>query len=239
MSPVTCPACFARQRFGDGHGAMGQCPACAWWWTRGAFAECEPQPAVGRQTPRSLALVAALALFALITVVGFIVAIQSGRTPAAVREAFGGTAGDAAGIGLSVLAVLAVMALTFAYVPLALWVITWIARDADSRGHVGALWALAYGLPQGFALWAAFMTLIVLPFGAPSVTLFLGGFGLVLYLQRRRPGWLVACRYCTNRFLDYAATCPHCGCPRLVRRSGTRRGPKRSDAPGRRPAAAN
>jgi hypothetical protein len=62
----------------------------------------------------------------------------------------------------------------------------WVAKDAKARNLDGsALWML--------------------------VTLFLGFFGLILYLASRPGGNLVECPACGNRRLQMSARCPHCG----------------------------
>ncbi|MDD5472587.1 MAG: hypothetical protein PHU34_00400 [Candidatus Methanoperedens sp.] len=65
-----------------------------------------------------------------------------------------------------------------------IYIVTWVARDANKRGTSGTLWGI--------------------------LAFFLGLLGLVLYLIARPKGNFVLCDYCGKEKLDTLTRCPHC-----------------------------
>jgi hypothetical protein len=116
---------------------------------------------------------------------------------------FGGIA-----IGVGILILLAMLA----YFTLVVGVAIWVAKDANNRGHEGALWAMFYSVPQ--MLWFGFPILLLIPvIGWPlmPVAVALSWLGFIVYILARRPGSLRACDTCGNKRLVYVKCCPHCG----------------------------
>lgn len=65
-----------------------------------------------------------------------------------------------------------------------IYLVVWVARDANKRGISGTLWGI--------------------------LTFFLGLIGLLLYLLVRPKGNLVLCDYCGREKLEALTHCPHC-----------------------------
>ncbi len=79
-----------------------------------------------------------------------------------------------------------IIGLTFILILFIIWiyVVVWVARDANKRGTSGTLWGI--------------------------LTLFLGLIGLLIYLLVRPKGYLVLCDYCGREKLETLTRCPHC-----------------------------
>jgi hypothetical protein len=110
--------------------------------------------------------------------------------------------------GVLLLIFLAVLA----YFVLVVAVMVWVARDADNRGHEGAVWGIIYAVPQ--LLWFTFPVLLFIPiigWMLIPVSAVLSWLGFVVYLCARRRGNLTDCGSCRNKRLEYVKTCPHCG----------------------------
>ncbi len=65
-----------------------------------------------------------------------------------------------------------------------IYIVTWVARDANKRGTSGTLWGI--------------------------LAFFLGLIGLLLYLIARPKGYFVLCDYCGKEKLETLTRCPHC-----------------------------
>ncbi len=94
-----------------------------------------------------------------------------------------------------------------------IYVLVWVARDANKRGKNGTFWGL--------------------------LTVFLGIIGLIIYLLARPGGNLVPCNYCRKEKLETLTQCPHCknSTPPAYRPAPVPMAPERPVVPQRQEAA--
>lgn len=82
------------------------------------------------------------------------------------------------------LGVIIVLVFILAFIIITLYIIVWIAKDANSRGENGTLWGI--------------------------VVFFLGLIGILIYFITRPKGKLAVCNHCGKNKLEILGQCPHC-----------------------------
>jgi hypothetical protein len=183
---ATCPGCSARLRIPDDVADTGiQCPQCETTFTPAVSAgQGEPDPPSNRRAVRNLGMVVGLPLLAVVAILLIVFVISVVRNPQPLRD-FLARASGAAGQAGVVAFLFGAFVVVVGYIPLCLWVFTWIARDAESRGQSGVGWASVYGVCQLTAFWLALMTGVLAVFGVPFIILVFGWTGLALYQHSR------------------------------------------------------
>jgi predicted Zn finger-like uncharacterized protein len=206
---VTCPNCDTELTIPDDTlGKRIRCSKCREAFTASVESLSDGGPSAVATAVRTGLLVGGLAGVAALGVFAIVLMIRLKANSEPLRHA-AGSVGDFFASTAALWLVLLVLAFVVGYVALVIGTMAWVARDADSRGHVGVLWAVVFITPH-LAITPVALPLVPV-FGIGLPLMLVGWVGLVVYHSGRRPGRLVPCKDCPNRRLDYAAHCPHCG----------------------------